>query len=62
MAKKPLNFIVTEKKCKLGKLAGKTVLQAQPTECERIDFRELCEEVARSSTSPSVGGSSSDPF
>lgn len=50
MAKKPLNFIVTEKKCKLGKFAGKTVLQAQPTERERVDFRELCEEIARNTT------------
>lgn len=50
MAKKTLNYTVTERACKLGKLAGKTVLQAQPTERKRVDFRELCEEVANNTT------------
>lgn len=50
MAKKALNYFLAERKCTLGKLAGKVVIQAQPTDRERVDFRSLCEEVARNTT------------
>ncbi|MBF1554932.1 MAG: histidinol phosphate phosphatase [Prevotella pleuritidis] len=50
MANKPLQFILTERKLNVGKQAEKIVLIAQPTGRHRVDFRNFCEWVARSTT------------
>lgn len=50
MANRPLAYVLTERKATLGKLAGKTVIQALPTGRKRIDHRSFCDEVARATT------------
>ncbi len=50
MENKPIHFVLREFKANLGKMAGKTVIQAQPTNRERISHRNFCEEVARATT------------
>mgnify|MGYP000931923594 FL=1 len=50
MANRPLAYTLTERKATIGKMAGKTVLQARPTGRKRIDHRAFCEEVARATT------------
>ena len=46
MANRPIAYTLTERKATLGKMAGKTVLQARPTGRKRVDHRNFCEEVA----------------
>lgn len=48
MANKPLQFVVVERKLNVGKNAGKLVKIAKPTGRHRIDFRNFCECVAKS--------------
>jgi len=50
MANKPLQFILTERTLNVGKQAGKTVQVAQPTGRHRVDFRNFCERVSKSTT------------
>lgn len=50
MANKPLQFILTERKLNVGKAGEKTVQIAQPTGRHRVDFRNFCERVAKSTT------------
>ena len=50
MANRPLTYVLSERKATLGKLAGKTVIQAVPTGRKRIDHRSFCEEVGRATT------------
>ena len=50
MANRPIAYTLTERKATLGKMAGKTVLQARPTGRKRVDHRNFCEEVARATT------------
>lgn len=50
MANKPLQFILTERKLNVGKQAEKTVQIAQPTGRHRVDFRNFCERVSKSTT------------
>ncbi len=50
MANKPLGFILTERKLNIGKQKGKIVQIAQPTGRHRVDFRNFCERVAKSTT------------
>ena len=50
MANKPLQFVVVERKLNVGKNAGKLVQIAKPTGRHRIDFRNFCERVAKSTT------------
>ena len=50
MANKPLQFILTERKLNVGKASEKTVQIAQPTGRHRVDFRNFCERVAKSTT------------
>lgn len=50
MANRPLAYVLSERKATLGKLAGKTVIQAVPTGRKRIDHRSFCEEVGRATT------------
>ena len=50
MANRPLAYTLTERKATIGKVAGKTVLQARPTGRKRIDHRNFCDEVARATT------------
>ncbi|WP_051563035.1 HU family DNA-binding protein [Prevotella corporis] len=49
-ANKPLQFILTERKLNVGKAGEKTVQIAQPTGRHRVDFRNFCERVAKSTT------------
>ena len=50
MANKPLQFVLTTIKMSVGKNAGKTVQIAKPTGRHRVDFRNFCERVAKSTT------------
>ncbi|WP_036859132.1 MULTISPECIES: HU family DNA-binding protein [Prevotellaceae] len=50
MANKPLQFILTERKLNVGKQAERTVQVAQPTGRHRVDFRNFCDRVAKSTT------------
>ena len=50
MANKPIQFILKEQKLNIGKQAGKTVVVARPTGRQRVDFRNFCERIAKSTT------------
>lgn len=50
MANRPLAYVLSERKATLGRLAGKTVIQAVPTGRKRIDHRSFCEEMGRATT------------
>ncbi len=50
MANKPIQFILKEQKLNIGKQAGKTVVVACPTGRQRVDFRNFCERIAKSTT------------
>jgi len=50
MANKPLQFVIVERKLAIGKHAGKVMQIAKPTGRHRIDFRNFCERVAKSTT------------
>ena len=50
MANRPLAYTLSERKATVGALAGKTVIQANPTGRKRIDHRAFCEEVAKATT------------
>lgn len=50
MANRPLAYVLLERKANLGKMAGKTVIQARPTGRKRVDHRNFCDEVARATT------------
>lgn len=50
MANKPLQFVLVERKMNFGTNAGKTVQVAKPTGRHRINFRNFCERVAKSTT------------
>ncbi|MBR8785027.1 hypothetical protein IX308_001222 [Porphyromonas levii] len=50
MANRPLAYTLSERKATIGKMAGKTVIQASPTGRKRIDHRNFCDEVARATT------------
>ncbi|PDP67418.1 HU family DNA-binding protein [Prevotella intermedia] len=50
MANKPLQFILTERKLNVGKEGEKTIQIAQPTGRHRVDFRNFCERVSKSTT------------
>lgn len=58
MANRPIAYTLTERKATLGKMAGKTVLQARPTGRKRVDHRNFCEEVARATNVHWCGGGS----
>ena len=50
MTNRPLAYTLSERTATVGALAGKTVIQANPTGRKRIDHRTFCEEVARATT------------
>ncbi len=50
MANRPLAYMLSERKANLGKMAGKTVIQARPTGRKRVDHRSFCDEVAHATT------------
>ena len=50
MANRPLAYTLTERKATIGAMAGKTVIQANPTGRKRVDHRSFCDEVARATT------------
>ena len=50
MANKPLQFVIVKRKLNVGKHAGKTVQIARPTGRHRVDFRNFCDRVAKSTT------------
>lgn len=50
MANKPLQFVLKEQKLNIGKQAGKTVIVARPTGRHRVDFRNFCTRIAKSTT------------
>ena len=50
MANKPIQFFLREQKLNIGKQAGKTVIVARPTGRHRVDFRNFCERIAKSTT------------
>ena len=50
MANKPIQFFLREQKLNVGKQAGKTVIVARPTGRHRVDFRNFCERIAKSTT------------
>lgn len=50
VANKPLQFVIVERKLAIGKHAGKVMQIAKPTGRHRIDFRNFCERVAKSTT------------
>lgn len=50
MSKKPLQYVLIERKLNLGAKAGQTVQIAKPTGRHRVDFRSFCERVAKSTT------------
>ena len=54
MANRPIAYTLSERKATVGALAGKTVIQANPTGRKRVDHRTFCEEVARATTFTSV--------
>ncbi len=50
MGNMPLQYVLYERESVLGRLKGKTVIQAQPTGRKRVSHRNFCEEVARATT------------
>ncbi len=50
MENNPIRFALYERTATLGKMKGKTVIQAKPTGRERISHRNFCEEVGRATT------------
>ena len=50
MANKPLQFVLMERKMNVGPHAGKIVQVAHPTGRHRVDFRNFCDRVAKSTT------------
>lgn len=50
MANRPLAYTLTERKATIGKMAGKTVIQANPTGRRRVDHRSFCDEVTHATT------------
>ena len=50
VANKPLQFILKEQKLNIGNQAGKTVIVARPTGRHRVDFRNFCARIAKSTT------------
>ena len=50
MANRPIAYTLSERKATVGALAGKTVIQTNPTGRKRVDHRTFCEEVARATT------------
>ena len=50
MANKLLQYVLTERKLNVGSKAGQIVQIAQPTGRHRVDFRNFCERVAKSTT------------
>lgn len=50
MANKPILFVLRELKLNIGKQAGKTVIVARATGRHRVDFRNFCKRVAKSSS------------
>ena len=50
MSNKPLQFILKEQKLNIGNQAGKTVIVARPTGRHRVDFRNFCARIAKSTT------------
>ena len=50
MANKPIQFFLKEQKLNIGKQAGKTVIVARPTGRQRVDFRNFCARIAKSTT------------
>lgn len=47
---KKLMYVLKEQKMSIGKLKGKTVYVARPTDRKRVTHRSFCEEVARATT------------
>ncbi len=47
---RPIQYVLHEQEATLGKLKGKTIIQARATNRERISHRNFCEEVARATT------------
>ena len=50
MSNKPIQFVLKERKLNIGKQAGKTVIVAQPTGRHRVDFRNFCARISKSTT------------
>ncbi|EPT34365.1 histone-like DNA-binding protein [Bacteroidetes bacterium oral taxon 272 str. F0290] len=50
MANKPLQYVLIERKLNVGANAGKIVQIAHPTGRHRVNFRNFCERVAKSTT------------
>lgn len=50
MANKPLQFVLKERKLGVGPKAGTIVQVAYPTSRHRVNFRNFCERVAKSTT------------
>ena len=50
MSNRPLDYVLSERKANLGKMAGKIVIQARPTGRKRVDHRSFCDEVAHATT------------
>lgn len=50
MSKKPLQFVLIERKLNIGKEPNKIVQIAKPTGRHRVDFRSFCDRVAKSTT------------
>ena len=50
MANKPIQFFLREQKLNIGKQARKTVIVARPTGRQRVDFRNFCARIAKSTT------------
>ncbi len=50
MANKPLQYVLVERKLNVGANAGKIVQIAHPTGRHRVNFRNFCERVAKSTT------------
>ena len=62
MANKPIQFFLREQKLNIGKQAGKTVIVARPTGRQRVDFRNFCARIAKSTTfNAQEGGSRAEP-
>ena len=45
MANRPLAYRLTECKATIGKMAGKTVIQAHLTGRKRVNHRSFCDEI-----------------
>ncbi len=50
MGNRPIQYVLHEQQAPFGKLKGKTVIKATPTNRERVSHRNFCEEVARATT------------